>query len=105
MTACTVLPACANVWQPSSASTHPNLTPPHPHLQNGDTTRAGGPYCTPFSILADLCVDMPKMKGCEAHVALCNTAGSQASRALPPAVLLSSPHQTLDAWSEGLVLW
>ncbi len=51
-------------------------------LQSSDASGAGGPFCTPSSIVGDLCVDMPKMKGCEAYVALCSAAGSQASGAL-----------------------
>ncbi|KDD71733.1 hypothetical protein H632_c4490p0, partial [Helicosporidium sp. ATCC 50920] len=32
---------------------------------------ASGPYCQPFSILADLCIDMPSMNGCQRYNALC----------------------------------
>ena len=51
-------------------------TPPS-GVQNSSTTKADGPYCQPFSILGDLCLDMPKMKGCEAYVALCSSSNSQ----------------------------
>lgn len=33
--------------------------------------QASGDFCTPASLAADLCVDMPRMKGCEAYTALC----------------------------------
>eukprot|EP00899_Mesostigma_viride_P024477 jgi/Mesvir1/5213/Mv15343-RA.1 len=37
---------------------------------------ASGPYCSPFSILADLCVDMPGMGGCKRYNMLCSNPRS-----------------------------
>ena len=33
-------------------------------------------YCSPFTVLATLCNDMPGMRGCEDYKALCRTPGS-----------------------------
>ncbi|KAL6778020.1 CTR1 [Auxenochlorella protothecoides x Auxenochlorella symbiontica] len=41
---------------------------------------ASGTYCDPFSILADLCVDMPGMNGCQGWVALCSASGTKVAQ-------------------------
>lgn len=46
-------------------------------VQDSATTGAIGDFCSPMSLVGNLCVDMPRMKGCEAYVALCDTRGSQ----------------------------
>ena len=49
------------------------------HLLSPSPSQAGkasGEYCDDFSILADICVDMPKLWGCEGYVALCKTTGT-----------------------------
>ncbi|KAI8905166.1 Ctr copper transporter family-domain-containing protein [Gorgonomyces haynaldii] len=33
--------------------------------------KTNDPFCRPFSILGDLCSDMPKMKGCQTYTKLC----------------------------------
>jgi len=35
------------------------------------TSEAGGIYCSPFSIMVDICADMPTMNGCQDYLALC----------------------------------
>lgn len=37
---------------------------------------SAGSYCAPFSVLADMCLDMPSMKGCEGYKALCAAPGT-----------------------------
>lgn len=65
---------------------HPSHRPPLPpfrHLLPFLTVQAGtasGTYCDPFSILADLCVDMPGMNGCQGWVALCSASGTKVAQ-------------------------
>ncbi|CAG9467178.1 unnamed protein product [Pedinophyceae sp. YPF-701] len=44
-----------------------------------DSGAASGPYCAPFSLLANLCYDMPGMTGCERFRALCSDPRSVVS--------------------------
>lgn len=39
----------------------------------------GEVYCNPWSQVADLCIDMGRMKGCEAWNALCGPSAANAS--------------------------
>lgn len=42
-------------------------------MQSG---QASGLYCAPFSLLGDICLDMPGMRGCEVYNSMCGTQGS-----------------------------
>lgn len=45
---------------------------------------ASGDYCEPSSLAGNLCVDMPKMKGCEAWNALCGANGTAVVQCTAP---------------------
>lgn len=41
------------------------------------TGTADGPFCAPFSILSNMCVDMPSMKGCQDWSAICSVPNTK----------------------------
>ncbi|KAF9434294.1 hypothetical protein BGZ76_008256 [Entomortierella beljakovae] len=49
-------------------------------------------WCTPFSVLADICsVDMPMMRDCKNYVSLCGAANNQTAGVSHPAICKSAP--------------
>lgn len=64
-----LVPALKPTGQPVRLSTNPTAPPPTvPLMQDG---KASGERCKPSSLLGNLCVDMPGMKGCEAWNGMC----------------------------------
>ncbi len=61
-----------------------SLAPSSPSQAN---LGAAGMFCTPFMLLATLCVDMPTMSGCRSYRALCGNSSKvqqcSSSRGIP----------------------
>ena len=76
--------ACADFWQADDVSRADiaTLCDSMPTMVGCSLARScaanvsAGPFCAPFSLLADICLDMPSMKGCGGYLALCSTPGS-----------------------------
>ena len=68
-------------------------------LQNGT---AGGPFCEPFSIGADLCGEANSTAGCEAYNALCR-AGSKVgfSVMMSPCLAIGGSQREAPEWPQS----
>eukprot|EP00010_Vexillifera_abyssalis_P008228 CAMPEP_0201544484 /NCGR_PEP_ID=MMETSP0173_2-20130828/1099_1 /ASSEMBLY_ACC=CAM_ASM_000268 /TAXON_ID=218659 /ORGANISM="Vexillifera sp., Strain DIVA3 564/2" /LENGTH=352 /DNA_ID=CAMNT_0047952613 /DNA_START=47 /DNA_END=1105 /DNA_ORIENTATION=+ len=51
-------------------------------------------YCAPFSILKDLCIDMPMMGGCQDYQKMCATPGSVVAQCETPYLSMASTMET-----------